>query len=272
MRIPFYDFGGDGPVIHFAHPNGYLPACFQRMFDPFLSQYRVVGVCHRPLWPGTQPEDLQSWRTIADDLISFFEQERLQNVIGIGHSLGAVATMYVALQRPQLFRSLVLIEPIFLPKDALAAVAADPDSIMQIPIIKNTIRRRNRWPSREAAFEHFRGKEAFERWPDAALHDYVNHALTEDENGDIVLSFSRQWEVRIYSRPPLDVWEAIPAIEHPTLAIRGSESDALFPDAWQYWQRLQPGARFLEIEDAGHMLVMERSETVAEAILEFLRE
>lgn len=270
MAIPFYDFGGDGPVVHFAHPNGYPPACFQRMFAPFLSQFRVIGIFHRPLWPGSQPEELQSWRLVADDMLRFFEQQGLDHVIGIGHSLGAVATMYAALQRPELFRTLVLIEPIFLPKAILTAVEADPEIIKEIPLIKNTSRRRDRWPSREAAYEHFRGKSAFELWPDEALLDYVNHAMHEDEDGDIVLSFSRQWEVRFYTLPPLDVWEVIPTIEHPTLAIRGSKSDSLFPEAWRRWQQLQPQATFVEIEEAGHMVVMERSEAVAETILAFI--
>ena len=38
----------------------------------------------------------------------------LSGIVGIGHSLGGVTTMYAALQRPDLFRALVFIDPVFL--------------------------------------------------------------------------------------------------------------------------------------------------------------
>jgi pimeloyl-ACP methyl ester carboxylesterase len=203
-------------------------------------------------------------------MISFFEQGRLQNVVGIGHSLGAVATMYAALSRPELFGSLVLIEPIFLPPQVLQMVAANPDILNDIPVIRNTARRRTHWPTRDAAFEHFRSKAVFKRWPDSSLWDYVNHALRRDNAGEITLTYSRDWEAHIYALPPMDVWGEIPAIPHDTLAIRGADSDSLFTDAWLLWQELQPQATFVEIAEAGHMVLMERAQLLGEIIRDFL--
>ncbi len=269
--IPFYDFGGNGPLIHFSHSNGFTPACFRLLIEPFLDHYHVVGGCHRPLWPGSRPEDLKGWDMVADDMLRFFEQQSIGEVIGIGHSLGAVATMYASLKRLEIFKKLVLIEPIFLPPVVLQLVAQNPDSMNEIPLIRNTYKRRNRWPDKTAAFEHFRSKEVFAKWSDEALWDYVNHALHEDKSGKSVLTYSREWEVRFYTRPPMDVWQVIPTITHPTLAIRGAESDALFPEAWQLWQELQPQAQFVQFEEVGHMLVMEQPGMVAETILNFLQ-
>lgn len=268
--IPFHDFGGDGPLVHFAHANGFLPACFRQMIQPLLTHYRVIGVCHRPLWPDSKLEDLKSWRTVADDMIRFLDQERVQDVVGIGHSLGAVATMYAALKRPELFRRLVLIEPIFLPPVVLRMVAKDPGILKEIPVIRNTARRRTHWPSREDAFDHFRQKKVFQNWPDSTLRDYVDHAIHRNAAGEFTLTYSREWESHIYSLPPMDVWQEIPTIPHSTLAIRGAESDSLFPEAWQMWQELQPQATFVEMEATGHMLLMERPRLVAETILDFL--
>jgi len=269
--IPFYDFGGNGPLVHFAHPNGYTPGCFQQLIWPLLPHFRVIAACHRPLWPGSRPEELQSWHTVAEDMLRFFDQEQIQDVIGIGHSLGAVATMYAALSRPEQFRSLVLIEPIFLPPAILQMVADKPELLNGIPVIKNTVRRRTHWPSRDAAFKHFRKKPVFQKWPDSTLLDYINHGMHQDASGEIVLTYSREWEVHIYSLPPMDVWQSIPAISHPTLAIRGAESDSLFQQAWQQWQELQPQARFVEVGNAGHMVLMERPQLLAETILDFLK-
>lgn len=269
--IPFHDFGGEGPLLHFAHPNGYTPATFRQMIEPLLPHFRVIAVCHRPLWPGSRPEEVDSWQVVADDMIRFLEQVGARNIIGIGHSLGAVATMYVALAQPQLLRCLVFIEPIFLPPSILQMVAADPAAMDNFPLVRNTYNRRRRWHSRQAAFDHFRPKDVFRYWSDEAIWDYVNHSLHESETGDVVLTYSREWEAHFYKLPPLDVWELIPTIPQPTLAIRGAGSDALFPEAWQLWQELQPRATFVEIPDAAHMTPMERPLLVAETILNFLQ-
>lgn len=270
--IPYHDFGGDGPLLHLSHSNGFPPECFRQLVDPLLAHYHVIGVYHRPLWPGSRPEEVDSWRVIAGDTIRFFEQQNLRNVIGVGHSLGAVTTMYAALERPSLFRALVLVEPIFMLPQVLEMMATAPEFMERVPLVQNTRNRRRRWPSYQAAFEHFRDKDVFKYWPDAALWDYVNHALHEDESGKVVLTYTRDWEARIYKLPPRDVWQVIPDITQPTLAIRGAESDALFPQAWQLWQEHQPQATFIEIAEAGHVVPMERPSLVAQTILDFLQD
>lgn len=275
--IPFEDFNNakdEGrPVLHFAHPNAYPPACFRQFLTPFLPDYRVLAVHHRSLWPDSRPSELVSWNQIADDLLCFFEQRKLVDVIGVGHSLGAVATLYAARQRPQLFRALVLIEPIFLPPTMLDMLAVTPELIENLPLLQTTRGRRQQWPSRQAAFDHFRAKDAFQRWSNEALWDYIHYGLREDEaTGGVRLAYSREWEAAFYSRPPLDVWQVLPQVTHPTLAIRAADSDSLFPEAWTLWQTLCPDTTFVEIADAGHMVTMEQPRYVAETVLEFLQQ
>jgi pimeloyl-ACP methyl ester carboxylesterase len=66
-------------------------------------------------------------------------------------------------------------------------------------------------------------------------------------------------------------WEIIPQIAQPVLAIRAAESDSLWPESWQLWQVIQPQTTFVEIEDAGHMVVMERPSLIANLSLNFLQ-
>lgn len=269
-NIPFVDFGGSGPLLHFAHANGYPPRSFRRFLAPFTEQYHVLAVEHRPLWSDDEPQQLHTWHTIAADLIRFFEQEGLRDVVGVGHSLGAVVTMIAAVERPALFSKLVLIEPIFLPPDVLRALAEDPEIILSLPLVQATRNRRNRWPNRQTAFAHFRAKSVFGRCADDVLWDYVQYALEETEDGRVGLRYRREWEARVYSRPPLNVWHLLPLVDRPTLGIRGAESDALWPEAWARWQEVQPEASFLEFEEAGHLVPLEQPQRVAAAMRDFL--
>ncbi len=268
-KIPFVDFGGAGTFLHFAHANAYPPACYRQFLESLTADFHVVGLCQRPLWPESRPDEMESWDIVAGDLIQFLEQQGYDQVIGVGHSLGAVATMLAAIKRPYLFRALALIEPVFLPPNALQLIAANPTVAENMPFVQVARRRRYEWQDRQAAFDHFRPKKVFRRWPDTVLWDYVAAGLRETADGQVVLAYSREWEARFYSRPPLTVWEDIPRITLPTLAVRGAESDTLFPEAWQLWQALQPDAAFIELQDVGHMVPMERPLRLADAVLKF---
>ncbi|MCA9923678.1 MAG: alpha/beta hydrolase [Anaerolineales bacterium] len=271
--IPFYDFGGSGPLLHFAGPNAYTPETFRQFIEPFLPHYHVVAIYHRPLWPHSSPNELETdWHIIADDLIRFLEQEQMRPAVALGHSLGAVSTTYAAVERPDLFQQLVLVDPVFLPASILQMAAANPEAVRaHMPMVDRALRRKNRWPTRQAAFERFREKRVFARWSDEALWDYVNFSVTENgTTGEVGLRWPREWEAAFYANPPQKVWEAIAQVRQPTLAVRGTESDTLFPEAWTYWQQLQPDATFVELPDVGHMMMMERPLLVADTILNHL--
>jgi pimeloyl-ACP methyl ester carboxylesterase len=268
--IPFDDFGGSGPILHFAHPNAYPPACFKAFLEPLAEKYHVTAVHHRPLWPDHDPQEFKNWQVIADDLYHFLTRQGYEQIIGVGHSLGAVATMKVAYQHPHLFSKLILIEPVFFEPQLLKLIAANPAVLEDSPLVRQAVKRRDTWPDRQTAFAHYREKSVFKRWPDEALWDYVNEGFVQTGSGGLALAFPREWEATIYASLPLHVWEEVPQVPQPTLAIRAAESETLTGEAWRHWQEIQPRATFVEIPEAGHMVPMERPDMVAEAINGFL--
>ncbi len=268
--IPFIEVGQQAETIHFAHANAYPPATYRQFLARLGERYRVLAVEHRPMWDRSDPwVTLTSWRPIAADLIDFLDQQGLSNIIGIGHSLGAVATFYAALQRPDLFCKLILIEPVFLPSHFIARM--DEIDLHDIPMVAGALRRGNRWESRDALFERYRDKKVFARFSDEALWDFVNFG-TKEIDGGIELAYPPQWEARFYAMPPRDVWTLLPQLTRPTLAIRAEESDTLYPTAWQSWQKKQPSATFVEMQSVGHLLTHEEPQKLAEAILCWLEE
>ena len=269
-KIPYIDFGGEGPNLHFAHSNGFPPASFRQMLLSLTENFHVTAMFFRPLWPGSRPEAFTSWELLNEDLIQFMAQQDFEQIIGVGHSLGAVTTMKTAVKNPALFRALVLIEPVFLPPEFLKILAKNQELAKQNPLYPKTLVRRNTWPNRQDAFEHFREKPVFRRLSDDALWDYINDGFQDTEDGQVTLTYRREWEAQIYATLTSSVWQEIPQLTQPTLAIRGSDSDTLMPQAWQFWQELQPQAQFAEIPDAGHLVPMERPAAVAAQIFDFL--
>lgn len=272
QSIPFDDFGGHGPLLHFAHANAYPPGSYRQLLGRLSGRFHVLAIHHRPLWYGISPEMITDWHVIASDLIQFFDLHGLKNVIGAGHSLGAVTTIMAAMRRPELFRALIIIEPVLFSTALLALLmkAWKSGTADQIPVVKTALHRRDHWFSRQEAFDHFRPKSVFARLSDEALWDYVTAGLVPCDEGGFRLAYPPTLEARVYALSANDLWDLISGIKQPTLALRGSESTTLVLEAWRLWQQTQDAAEFIEIGETGHLLPMEKPLLVADMIERFV--
>lgn len=273
-QLSMMDFGGEGPILHFAHPNAYGPELFAEFLRPFTQHYHVIAQQQRPLWPHQSPDDLTDWRVLADDLIYFLDQQGVQQVVGMGHSLGAVLTMVASAKRPDLFSKLVLLDPVFMPPHILQMVAQLPEQAESLPLVSNTRKRRDRWPTQQEAFAHYRAKSVFARFSDETLWAYINTGVVPADEGGYKLRYSREWEAAMYKQMMTFghwVWDYLPQVTQPTLGVRAAETDALFPEGWQLWQAVQPGHTFVEMPDVSHLLMLEKPTAVAELVLAYLQ-
>lgn len=262
---PLEDLGGDGPLLHFAHANGFPPRCYTPLLQRLAASHHVIAAQARPLWDATVPRKLR-WTDFADDLLATLEGHGVGPVIGVGHSLGAVATVLAAARAPERFRALVLIEPVFLPPWLVRVMGAVPRALRRrTKMVRTAAARRERYPSRDAAYASFRPKRVFAGLDDAALRALVTHMFADDPAGDVVLAFPRAWEAAIYANLPRP-WRALRDVTLPVLGLRGATSNTLFPAAWARWQRRQPHGVFHEIASRGHLLPLEAPIVVGDLI------
>jgi len=277
----FHDFGGDGPIIHLAHANGFPPGSYRPLAETLTDHYHVIGLPSWPLRPDSQLKD-PDWHPLADDLIRGLDHLSLDGalglspggIIGVGHSMGGVLTLWAAVRRPDLFRAVVLIDPVFLPPAWLWAVRLLRLLGLQrrLPLVRGALRRRRTWPSRQACYEHYRDKRIFATWPDASLRAYAEAGTRERAGGQVELVYPPEWEAHIFATTPTDVWRAVPRLCVPALVIRGEHSDTFRPESQARMERLVPQARFVVIPDAGHMAPMERPAETGATIRDFLAE
>jgi pimeloyl-ACP methyl ester carboxylesterase len=266
------DFGGNGPVVHLAHANGFPPGTYRLLAEALNERYHVLALPSRPLWPDSRPESAPDWRPLADDLVEGLDELGLRGIAGIGHSLGAVLTMWAAIRRPDLFQAIVLIEPVILPPAWLwgLRVARRLGLEQKQPLVQGALQRHRTWPSRKAAFDHYREKPLFARWSDDALWAYVESALRPGQDGLFELAYPPEWEAHIFGTAPTDIWSDVAHLETPSLVIRGEMSRTFRPAAQARMARLLPAAKFITIPEAGHLVPSERPAETAAAILRFL--
>jgi pimeloyl-ACP methyl ester carboxylesterase len=265
--------GGQGPVLHLAHANGFPPGTYRLFAQALATRYQVVALPARPLWPGSRHGEAPTWRALAGDLLRGLEAlgAPAPGIVGVGHSLGGVLTLWAAIDRPDLFQAVVLIDPVILPPHWLwwlrLARAFGLDA--RQPFVQAALRRRRTWPDTQACFDHYRRKELFDRWSDDALRDYVRAATRQEDDG-LTLRYSPEWEAHIFGTVPADIWPDVPRLRVPCLVVRGEHSQTFLAPALARVARRLPAARIVTIPGAGHLLPMERPQETATAVLDFL--
>lgn len=272
IQIPFDNFGGEGPVIHFAHANGFPPKTYRQFLEPLSESYKVIAIKHRPLWQ-ENPDSTSDWQQVTNDLIQFLDSQNLKNIVGVGHSMGAVATMFASAKRPDLFSHLILIEPVFILPKHQFTFSLIPSFLKKTmnPMIKGALKRQDNWANRQTVFDSWRSKRVFSKMSDESLWDYVNAGTLLDEKGQASLAYSKYWEANYYGKIP-KIWGALKKIKVPTLGIRGADSNTIFPEAWKKWKGIQKEGTFLEMEGYGHLVPVESPLELSEMVLNFLKE
>ena len=158
-------------TVVFSHANGFPAGTYRSLFDAWRAAgfevHAVEKYGHDTRFPVTS-----NWPYLRDQLIHFIDHQACGPAYLVGHSLGGYLSLMAATRRPDLARGLVLLDsPLLSGWKAravqLAKAAGIGERISPGHVSK---RRRQHWPSAEAAFEHFAAKPAFARWAPGVLH------------------------------------------------------------------------------------------------------
>lgn len=269
MQRRLEQFGGSGEPIVFAHANGYPVGSYRKFIAELTTHFQVTGFHQRPLWSPEPPPVRLNWKRFAEDLIETLDAQTAGPVWMMGHSLGGAISTLAAARRPDLFKGLLLIDPVFLLRRHLAAQALSTNASMdKRPMIAKTLTRPNRFVSQQAAFDFYRPKRVFQKFADDVLWDYVMAGTRADGTGEFELAYAREWEAAAYRSGPW-VWPSVSKIRLPVLGLRGETSDTLNKQAFERWGKAQPQADLRECS-GGHLLPLEYPQETAAHIIDFL--
>lgn len=264
------NFGNDeGSHIQFLHANAYTPGCYQQLFAG-LNEYKITTPFQRPLWQEEPPSDYKSWHLFRDDLIRHMDEYKYRNVIGVGHSLGGIVSWLAAIERPDLFKQLILIDPVILPKFPILLVSYLPYSIQEkrVPIVSIAARRKNIWPTKEAAKEYFLSKKFFQRFDLATQQDFLNFGLKQ-KGEEQTLAYPRIWEAKVYGSAP-NMWPLMKHTPCPITIIRAQYSDVISDATWKKIKAKLKNGNFTQIDNAGHLVPFEKPQLCAEIIKDLI--
>lgn len=269
----FHCIDSNGPNLHFAHANGLPFPTYRSFLSLFADLYSVCGMDNRGAWPD-QPEPAAgyNWLDHSNDLIAFLEHHYEQPVIAVGHSIGGSVSLFSAMQRPELFKALILIDAATSPhRLADWIVRLTPKFVSRrISIIRKTRERRRNWESHEQFIEHHKTRRAYKDFTDVAFDDYAEGGLELSDDGTYKLVFNPAWEAFNFQTTPY-IWDALSKITVPTLML-SAEHTYLHDHSvlLRHAKHFSPAVEYEVLQGLHHLAPQQDPHAVAQKISSWL--
>jgi pimeloyl-ACP methyl ester carboxylesterase len=265
------DFGDpERPVdLVFSHANGFNAATYRTMLSPLSASLRIWAPDLRGHGGSSLPifaRPKASWLDHRDDLLSLLDALDGPPVVLAGHSMGGTASLLAAAERPDRVSSLVLFDPVIWKRSTFLIfnLPFAHRLLSGIPIAKATRRRRALFDSREQALAAYRGRGAFQGWPDMVLADYLSEGLVETDEG-YRLAADPAWEAANYAAQAHDPWRALRRYPGPTRILKAERGALTFVPT------SPRGLDHVKVEvvtGAGHLFPMTHADVARDALFD----
>jgi pimeloyl-ACP methyl ester carboxylesterase len=233
-------------------------------FSSFMSQRRLTDNFrliryHKRGWVGsTHTPGPVSVADHARDAAALLERLGVDRAHVAGHSSGGAVALELARQRPELVRSLVLLEPALLWVPSAGAFFAKAGPAFELYRAGKKEEAVGAFLAVASGFEVTKARAVI----DASAPGSIRRAV---DDADTFFGIEL---------PALGEWKLTPEdaakISQPALSLVGSNSDPVFVEGADFLRRTMPNLTEQKLEGIGHLLQIERVEPVVRAIADFL--
>ena len=267
VALPYLAYDGGPKTIVLLHATGFLPWLWHPIARHLAPQYRVIApyfCTHRRIDPQSEALD---WMELAKDLAVLCRAIGIDSPILVGHSMGGALAALAHTAHGLETSGMVLIEPIFLPPSAYLSG--------QPPVTRflanKAMNRRSRWADAEELTAYMHTKSLFANWTAECVDLYVSHGTVTGDEG-LELACPPLNEAALFNGGTIhDPWPLLARVNCPALIIEGANSDLKdILDLTSAATRL-PHGRYDCIGGAGHLIPMEKPDTILSMVREFAR-
>ena len=269
LGLAVYDFGGQGPDLLLVHATGFCAEPFGPLARTLADRFHCWGLDLRGHGRSDRPVDGDfAWSGFATDVLTVIDHLGLDHPYGLGHSCGGASVLLGEQARPGLFRSLYCFEPVVMPDAARARIAE------QNPLTERALRRRDTFPSAEAALANYASKPPYADLDPEALRLYVESGFElvpvhEGGDGRIVrLRCRREDEAATFTAAGYhEAFGHLAEVTCPVTLCCGEDTDAFGPRLMQADAEPMPDARVEVLPGMGHFGPLQRPGTVADSVI-----
>lgn len=250
-------------LIHFAHGNGFPALCYKQMLDNLQIDYDLCyidRIGHNPQFPVSE-----NWNNLVLEVIDSVKRQADKPVIAVGHSLGGVLSLLAAIEQPELFKAVIMLDSPLIGafKSSMVRLAKALGIIDRVTPALRTRGRREYWKSQEQILAYLKTRDLFKTFTDECLHDYINYGLEHRSDG-YYLRFDRHTEYQIYRTIPHIIPHYKGKLLTPAALIYGDKSTVVDRIDIRYMRK---NFNILGVKTKGtHLFPMEHPVEVAQQI------
>jgi pimeloyl-ACP methyl ester carboxylesterase len=253
-----YEVTGSGEPVLLISPvvtDGFLPLLSERAL---ADRYRLIRY-HKRGWAGSThtPPPV----SIADhvlDAAALLEHLEVPRAHIAGHSSGGAIALQMALDRPEIVHSLVLLEP----------------SLLSVPGAQAFFQKVGPALEAYAAGEHEKALAGFMTAVSGLDWETCRELLDRRIPGAVAAALKDADTFFGVELPALTRWtfdaRSASAIARPALSMLGTETQPLWTEIAEFLRCALPRVEERRIEGVGHLLHIQRPEPVAREIARFL--
>jgi pimeloyl-ACP methyl ester carboxylesterase len=269
-------------VILLSHGTAFAAAVWHPVATRLAEEgYTVLAIDRRAHGRTAIASAALDFSDFADDILSFSAALGLSRVHGVGHSAGATDLLLAAGRRPELFATVVAMEPTIMDPDRSRTVEVGLSPAHR-DFLDRVRARRAEFPSREEARAHLGVRVPFKTWRADVLDLFIDHGLVETTSG-VQLACRADDEARMLE-PILQAMErryGTTGGESPFDALRRAVCPVLlianrlslpYHTMTKVAEALMPGVSSMIEWDLAHCSPMEDPPAVADRILAYLSE
>lgn len=212
------------------------------------------------------------WGIMADDILKLIQTLGLENITGIGHSIGGHLLARTAARHNALFKHLLLIDPVISSPERYAFYR---EHSAKLKLEDHPVaRRKNAWQNSQQMIERFSDREPFNTWQPQVLRDYCNYALKPPgPDGLHQLACDPLNEAGVYMNQTGNdvILSLLPMITTPVTLLRAppGNSDKLdfsYSPTWPEIAQHLPDCTEVFLPELNHFIPMQRPDLVAQYI------
>lgn len=267
IEISALDWGGDGPSLLLAHPNGFPAGVFDPLARELRDQFRPIAVDVRGNGASAAPADLASctFSNGARDVLAVLDVLGITELVVLGHSMGGAVALIADSMRPGLLRKVLLCE-------AIAFPASEHEAGTGGGLAGGARKRRAVWPDRATVLASYGSRPPLAALDPSVLAAYVQYGFRDRDDGSIELECAPEVEATYFEHAgrvdgALRAFDHLAVIDAPVTVVNGIDTN--LPRDW--FEMQANAARTTRLEVPGsHFFVQEHTDGTAALVREHL--